>query len=255
MRPPTRRSSAARLRAPHLAFILLSAAAGCGGGIADPITGPLRSVAPAYTGPDPVIFVHGWNADASTWNTMVARLRADGYTSAQLLAWSYDTRQSNAVTAQLIATKVDSVLRATGAPHVALVSHSMGTLSARYYLKNLGGQAKVRTFVSLGGPDHGTDDALFCGDTSCREMRPNSSFLKTLNAGDETPGTVRYATWWSPCDEVIIPERSTILSGATNTRTECMEHSYLHEDIEVYRQVKAWIQVPNGGGLLASVSR
>ena len=48
-------------------------------------------------------------------------------------------------------------------------------------------------------------------------MRPGSTFLTRPNAGDETPGTPNYGTWWSPCDEVINPDSSVALSGATNT--------------------------------------
>jgi triacylglycerol lipase len=191
---------------------------------------------------DPILFVHGWNANSSTWTTMVSRFKNDGWTDAELANWSYNYRQSNATTAAQIAAKVDSILRVTGATHVDIITHSMGTLSARYYVRNLGGDGKVDALVSLGGANHGTNTANLCFDTSCFEMRPGSSFLTALNADDETWGTPRYATWWSSCDEVIIPQTSTILSGATNTQTACMQHSQLHEDPTVYSQVKSWIQ-------------
>jgi triacylglycerol lipase len=191
---------------------------------------------------DPILFVHGWNANSTTWTTMVSRFKNDGWTNAELVNWSYNFRQSNATTAAQIKTKVDSILIATGAAHVDIVTHSMGTLSARYYVRNLGGDGKVDALVSLGGANHGTKTAELCFDTSCFEMRPNSAFLASLNSTDETWGTPRYATWWSPCDDVIIPQTSTILSGAVNTPTACMLHSQLHEDPTIYAQVKAWIQ-------------
>jgi triacylglycerol lipase len=191
---------------------------------------------------DPILFVHGYNATTSTWTTMIGRFKTDGWPDSLLVNWSYNYRQSNATTAAEIQAKVDSLLSATGAAHVDIITHSMGTLSARYYVRHLGGDGKVDALVSLGGPNHGTNTAAFCFDTSCFEMRPNSSFLADLNAGDETFGTPRYATWWSPCDEVIQPQTSTILSGATNTQTACMQHSQLHENATVYSQVKAWVQ-------------
>lgn len=220
---------------PLAALLALATLAACTDG-----TGP-RASAAVYSGPDPIVFVHGWNASASTWNTMVTRFKADGYTAQQLVAFSYNTSQSNATTASLIAKKVDSVLAATGASRVDLVSHSMGALSARYYVKNLGGAAKVDAWVSLGGPNHGTSTAYACLQTSCLQMWPKSSFLNGLNTGDETPLSPRYATWWSPCDEVINPHSSTPLSGATNTQTSCLSHSALHEDAAVYAQVRTWL--------------
>ncbi len=192
---------------------------------------------------DPILFVHGWNSSASTWNTVVGRFAADGWTSAELNTWSYNTAQSNATTAQQLASKVNSVLAATGAARLDLISHSMGGLSTRYYVKNLGGGPKVDEFVSLAGPNHGTGTANLCfWNTSCFEMRPGSSFLNALNSGDETPSTPRYGTWWSPCDEVINPDTSTILSGAANTQTSCLSHSGVKDSATVYAQVREFVR-------------
>lgn len=191
---------------------------------------------------DPILFVHGWNSNSSTWTTMIGRFSADGWTSDELWNWQYNTSQSNKTTAELIRTKVDEILAATGATKVDIVTHSMGGLSSRWYAKFLGGDAKIDEWVSLGGPNHGTDTAYFCTQTSCKEMRPGSAFLADLNAGDETPGAPRYATWWSPCDTVINPDSSVPLSGATNTQTACISHSDLHQDVTVYTQVREFVR-------------
>ena len=191
---------------------------------------------------DPILFVHGWNSSGSTWNTMIGRFAADGWTTAELNNWSYNTSQSNKTTASQVSAKVDEILAATGAAKVDVITHSMGGLSSRWYAKFLGGDAKVDEWVSLGGPNHGTDTAYFCFQTSCGEMRPNSAFLRDLNAGDETPGAVNYGTWWSPCDEVINPDTSTPISGAANTQTACVSHSALKEDATIYAQVRDFVR-------------
>src|SRR3954465_9073027 len=200
----------------------------------------ITAVAPAAASAhDPILFVHGWNSNSTTWNTMINRFTADGWTAAELNNWSYNFSQSNATTASQIATKVNQILAATGAAKVDLISHSMGGLSTRYYVKNLGGGAKVDDYVSLGGPNHGTNTASFCFSTACKEMRIGSSFLSALNSGDETPDVgVNWMTWWSPCDEVINPDSSVALTGATNTQTACMSHTSLHENATVYAQVR-----------------
>ncbi|MFJ3337960.1 esterase/lipase family protein [Streptomyces sp. NPDC086766] len=190
---------------------------------------------------NPVLFVHGYTGDGSSWNTMAGRFKTDGWPSSYLDQWSYDWHQSNATTAQQLASEVDKLLTATGASKVDIVSHSMGGLSSRYYLKNLGGTSKVDAWVSLGGPNHGTDSANACFDTSCTEMRVGSDFLNALNASDETPGSSRYATWWSPCDTVINPDSSVSLSGASNTKTACLSHTALLTDTTVYAQTRDMI--------------
>src|SRR4029078_6537087 len=119
------------------------------------------------------------------------------WATSELVNWSYNYRQSNVTTAEQIKAKVDSMRLASGATKVDIITHSMGALSARYYIRTLGGDGKVDALITLGGANPGTNTAFFCADTSCIEMRPSSSFLTALNSGDESWGTPRYATWWS----------------------------------------------------------
>jgi triacylglycerol lipase len=191
---------------------------------------------------DPILFVHGWNSSGTVWSNMIQRFQGAGWPASSLNNWSYNTAQSNVTTAAQIRDKVDAILAASGATKVDVISHSMGGLSSRYYAKNLGGDLKIDEWVSLGGPNHGTDTANWCGDTSCGEMRVGSSFLTSLNSVDETPGTPRYATWWSPCDEIINPDSSVALSGATNTQTACLSHSALYGDATVFGQVRDFVR-------------
>src|SRR4051812_26965437 len=103
-------SRGARRRAPlvaSLSSLLLVAACSVDGPLGP---GRASTVPPAH---DPILFVHGFNANASTWNTMVARFKADGWTSTELATWSYNYTLSNATTAAIIRTKVDSILLAT----------------------------------------------------------------------------------------------------------------------------------------------
>lgn len=190
----------------------------------------------------PILFVHGWKGSESNWYTMIERFEKDGWGKAELNNWEYNTAQSNAITAKEEATKVTEILKKTGAAKIDLISHSMGGLSTRYYIKNLGGESTVEDWVSLGGPNHGTELANLCFETSCEEMRIGSKFLTELNAGDETPGAVHYATWWSPCDEFIKPVESVILTGATNTKTECISHLALLTNEKVYVGVREFVK-------------
>ncbi|HVD59439.1 MAG TPA: triacylglycerol lipase [Gemmatimonadaceae bacterium] len=191
---------------------------------------------------DPIVFIHGFGSSGSIWSTLITRLQADGWTDSPMFAWSYDSNQSNATIAGQLATKIDSLLTASGAAKVDIIAHSMGGLSARYYAKNLGGSDKIDAFVSLASPNHGTTVANICPIISCVEMRPNSAFLNALNAVDETPGNPRYATWWTPCDQTVTPPESVILAGAVNTETACISHSDLWGDPNVYPQVRDWIK-------------
>jgi triacylglycerol lipase len=193
---------------------------------------------------DPILFVHGWSGSASNWNTMIGRFEKDGYSKSQLRAYSYNTSQSNKTTAEtIVKSEVEKLKKETGAAKVDIIAHSMGSLNSRWYIKFVKeGEANVDDWVSLGGPNHGTTAANLCFSTSCVEMRPGSTFLSELNAGDETPGTVNYGTWWSPCDEFINPDSSVPLSGATNTETACISHLALLSDETVYKGVREFVK-------------
>jgi len=193
---------------------------------------------------DPILFVHGYTESASVWNTMVGRFEKDGYAKSALSAYSYNTSQSNVIDAEKeVKPRVETLLKNNpGATKVDIIAHSMGSLNSRYYIKNLGGEAKVDDWVSLGGPNHGTETANFCFSASCVEMRVGSKFLGELNAGDETPGAVSYGTWWSPCDEIINPDSSVALSGATNNKTACISHTALMNDETVYKGVREFVK-------------
>jgi triacylglycerol esterase/lipase EstA (alpha/beta hydrolase family) len=196
----------------------------------------------AASAQDPILFVHGYLESSSLWKTMISRFEKDGYSKSFLSAYSYNTSQSNKIDAEEVKSRVESLLKTTKATKVDIIAHSMGSLNSRWYIKFLGGESTVDDWVSLGGPNHGTDTAKACFSTSCVEMRVGSTFLSELNAGDETPGAVNYGTWWSPCDEIINPDSSVALSGATNTETACISHTALTTDETVYKQVREFVK-------------
>jgi triacylglycerol lipase len=191
---------------------------------------------------DPILFVHGYVENESLWTTMIRSFEREGWTASELNNWRYNTSQSNVTTAREVQRKVEEILSRTRAAKVDIISHSMGGLNTRYYLKNLRGTEKVDDWVSLGGPNHGTSTANFCSEASCVEMRVGSTFLRELNREDETPGTVNYGTWWSSCDEIINPHESVLLTGATNTEAGCVTHTGLTTNATVFAGVREFVR-------------
>ena len=187
---------------------------------------------------NPVLLVHGFNGSGASWHAMTAFLRAEGHRADEIDAISYDPDVSNVDVAHQIAREVTTLLARTGAERVDVISHSMGAISSRYYLERLGGTAHVDAWVSLAGVNEGTVWAYGCYALApCREMVPSSSILDRLNTGFRGTGTTRYAAWWSPCDEAIIPRDNAALPGAQNVETACLDHSELKTDPTVLAQV------------------
>src|SRR4051794_40190548 len=90
----TTRPSSTRAARRSAAFIALAFVAACSGdtGLLTAPGPTAARLAPPPPPHYPIIFVHGYNASASTWNPLVARFKADGYTNHELVNWSYDYR-------------------------------------------------------------------------------------------------------------------------------------------------------------------
>ncbi|MFD0342337.1 esterase/lipase family protein [Streptomyces sp. NPDC127117] len=208
------------------------------------VSAPAVAAPTASTG-TPVIFVHGRNSDAGVWNTMISRFESEGDPKSRFFAWEYDTsRSTNEVLSGQLADYVSRVLDDTGAEQVDIVAHSLGSLPSRWYIKFGGGGTTVRNWVSLAGPNHGTSLGYLCAlwDQGCRDMTPGSYVVQHLNEADPTPGSTRYTTFRSGCDEQISPTTSTMLDGAANVETGCLKHNELLTDPAVADQVHAIVK-------------
>ncbi|MEU7845583.1 alpha/beta fold hydrolase [Micromonospora sp. NPDC049114] len=174
---------------------------------------------------NPVIVVGGLSGVAVAYEPIAARLRADGYRTFiyQLPGLGLGDIPASA---RAFAGFVEQVRASTGAATVDLVAHSEGGLVSRYYLKRLGGTASVGRYVSLGTPQYGTYVANIvaflglgscAGVVACQQMTIGSAFLADLNAGDDTPGSVRYTTVRTLQDELVRPTgNAAVNDGATN---------------------------------------
>jgi triacylglycerol esterase/lipase EstA (alpha/beta hydrolase family) len=201
---------------------------------------------PPAAHPYPVVLVPGTIEGMSyNWYTLSPLLRNSGYC---VFALNYGQQADHPVglpgavpangTGEIAASAaelgafVDRVLAATGASAVDIVGHSQGGMMPRYYLRFLGGAAKVHALVGLSPSNHGTTVGgltklfelagaqglgsaglgLLCG-TACEEQLAGSAFLRNLNAGGDTVPGVDYTVVETRYDEVVTPYQSAFLSG------------------------------------------
>ena len=186
----------------------------------------VEEVAPEEAGAwdNPIILVHGFigGYGLTPWYKLKDRLVSWGCPRSKIFEMRFRDAifASNVQNAYELRDYVNYVLSVTGASKVDLIGHSMGGLSTRYYIRNLGGIYKVDDYVSLGTPQHGTWLAIIplaYASIGALEMRPGSSFLNALNAGDETPGSVHYTAIYAYMDELVFPYwTAKLYDGATN---------------------------------------
>ncbi|MGW2720655.1 esterase/lipase family protein [Streptomyces sp. NPDC001492] len=194
------------------------------------------SCKPSAAHPRPVVLVHGTLANSvDNWLALAPYLEDRGY-----CVFSFDYGQLPNVpafyglgpidkSAEQLSAYVDKVLAATGAAKVDLVGHSQGGMMPRYYLKFLGGAAKVNALVGIAPDNHGTDldgftkllpyfpgaaDLISASTPGLADQIVGSAFLTKLNAGGDTVPGVHYTVLATKYDEVVTPYSSQFLSGS-----------------------------------------
>ncbi|MEU2911065.1 esterase/lipase family protein [Streptomyces massasporeus] len=193
------------------------------------------SCKPSAAHPRPVVLVHGTLGNSvDNWLGLAPYLKVRGY-----CVFSLDYGQLEGVpffhglgpaekSAGQLKDFVDKVLAATGAAETDVVGHSQGGMMPRYYLKFLGGAAKVNALVGIAPSNHGTDlngftkllpyfpgaaDLLSKNTPALADQVTGSAFLAKLNAGGDTVSGVRYTVIATKYDEVVTPWRSQYLNG------------------------------------------
>lgn len=199
--------------------VLLALLTGCAGGPTVRPPPPPHQV--------PVLFVHGTDETWGYFNPMTEAFERAGWARERLYAVRLFPNNGQVpieVMAYQVRRAAASLLRHTGAERLDVVAYSQGALSARYWIQALGGQSRVRRFISISGPHHGTRAAYLLGDPAFVQMRPDSDFLRELDRYDDW-GDTQVFTFWTPWDGTIIPARSAWLPGAT----EHVFHVFPHQ--------------------------
>jgi triacylglycerol esterase/lipase EstA (alpha/beta hydrolase family) len=184
--------------------------------------------------PYPVVLVAGTAANENvSWQALSPALADEGYC---VYGFNYGATAISdgrffglgdiPTSAQTLATFVSSVLASTHAKKVDIVGHSQGGMMPRYYMKFLGGAAKVNMLVGLAPSNHGTTldglttlTTLFGSDATggtcdaCTQQEVGSTFLTSLNAGGDTQPGPKYVVIESEYDEVVTPYTSAFLTG------------------------------------------
>ncbi len=99
--------------------------------------------------PTPVVFVHGLLGDPT--NFLVLRRFVYTLGIRNVACFSYAPQLDYRRVANRLCQEIETICRATGAPRVDVVGHSLGGLLARY-LVEVGDGRRVRRLVTLGAP-------------------------------------------------------------------------------------------------------
>lgn len=166
----------------------------------------------------PVLFVHGTDDTPGAFFAMLDAFQEAGWPTERLHAVRLHPNNGQMpieVMAYQVRRAAEGLRKRTGAERIDVVAFSQGTLSSRYWMQELGGQPRVRRFVSISGPHHGTRAAYLREDPALVQMRPDSDFLRELNRREKPFGDTEVFSFWTPLDSTVIPADSARLPGAT----------------------------------------
>jgi pimeloyl-ACP methyl ester carboxylesterase len=194
----------------------------------------------------PVLIIHGFLGTRGSMYLLERRLVEDGFVVVSFNLGTLNVRDIRR-SAFLIHRKIERILAQTPSQQIDILGHSMGGLIGLYYVKKLGGHARVRKLIMMGTPVRGTWAALMgvvtlgLWSTSSWQLLPRSRFLDELAQGPMPPGvelhTIAAARDW------VVPLPTTRLAGASAT-TVPLGHSSLVVSEEVYRRVVATLRPP-----------
>ncbi|MGI5195399.1 alpha/beta fold hydrolase [Streptomyces sp. CA-288835] len=160
----------------------------------------------------PVVLLHGFIDNRSVFVLLRRSLAQHGRQQIESLNYSPLTCDIRTA-AELLGRHIEEICERTGQQEVDIVGHSLGGLIARYYVQRLGGDARVRTLVTLGTPHSGTSVApLMNAHPIVRQMRPGSDVLEEL-CEPALGCRTQFVSFWSDLDQLMDP-----------LETACVEH-------------------------------
>jgi|GEM_PF-2149318 len=159
-----------------------------------------NTVQSGYVSKTPVVLIHGWMGDPSTFNRLIERLKNNGYSDDEI--WIFDFKKYNNYDPRDIAKLLKAEIKNKRDQYgyrgkVDIVCHSMGALVSRWYIEKLDGKQEVRQWIGIAPANNGAAiadkldekadgnlvrliDAFFGGDGR-KQLRTDSKTVEQLS--------------------------------------------------------------------------
>ena len=190
----------------------------------------------------PVLRVHGiWKTHA-TFRRMSRHLTERGFTVHGIDLVPNDGRAGIDELAAQVAAYVEATFPA-GSP-IDLIGFSMGGLVTRYYVQRLGGIERVRRFITISAPHHGSRWAYLRKLPGYLHMRPDSPLLQDLNNDVAALSKLDFTSIWTPLDLMILPPVSSRMPVGEEVLVAAPLHALMLEDPRSFKAVVAALSAP-----------
>lgn len=194
------------------------------------------AAAPVDPAKRPVVLVHGIYSNGADMQRLARHLRAEGRL---VLTPSLEPNGGAMPLDEMARQLAGYISKELPEGQFDLVGFSMGGLVARYYLQRLGGVERVSHYVTMATPHHGTWTAWLQKDPGVIQMRPGSAFLLDLAKDAEVLRQVKFTSFYTPLDTVIVPSRNSEMPQAHNVRLWAAIHPSWILDRRCLRAISA----------------
>ena len=191
----------------------------------------------------PVVLIHGIDDTAAKFDLMQAHLQAQGWDTYAPSLTPNNGEAGLDVLAQQVVEFIETQVPAE--QPIDLIGFSMGGIISRYYLQRLGGDRRVRRFITIASPHRGTWLAYGRWGAGVVQMRPDSPFLQELNEDDRWFENCEVTVIWTPYDLMIVPADSSTLPRAKNYQIPVAVHAWMVSDRRCLETVTAILQAPS----------
>ena len=184
-----------------------------------------------------VVLIHGLVCNRGFWNAWLYKLQGLGIPCIAISLEPVFGTIDDGVDA--IDTAVRQATQATGLTPV-IVTHSMGGLSVRAWLRATSADHRVHRIITIAAPHQGTALARLATSDVARRMRIGSSWLNTLAAAEPSTRYRLFTCFYSHCDNIVFPAQRATLPGADNRHVSASAHIQIAYRDEVFNEVVRW---------------
>ncbi len=187
----------------------------------------------------PVLLIHGYGCNSGYWRSMSKRLSA-----ANITHHGIDLEPALASIDDYlpaITLAIETLTQDSDCDQVILVAHSMGGLISRAWLCEHGND-RIAAIITLGTPHHGTTLArrgigINSRQMCCASDKTPSVWLQQLECMETAQTVDLFDSVYSHHDNIVSPQMSAHLEGATNFALSGSGHVALGMDRRVHDYV------------------
>jgi pimeloyl-ACP methyl ester carboxylesterase len=158
----------------------------------------------------PVVLVHGYGGNRSSWLPLERRLRREGFRHVHTHTYNVLTTSVPDIARALVA-RCAAAAEEAGTEQVDVLGHSLGGVVLRCAVARYGLASRLSTAVTVAAPHRGTRAAFLGPGNVAASLRPGSALLADLRR-ETWNSQLRWVAYYADCD-LVVPPASARLEG------------------------------------------